>query len=199
MEGKSLTDIVAANITALRKEHKMTQLALAEQLNYSDKAVSKWERGESLPELAALKEIARIMGVTVDYLLSEDHRDYTDTHQQYTTHQKRNRLIISLISVMLVWFIATFVYINFSAFSLPNFAQWLVFVCAVPVSSIVALVFNSIWGKRRYNFLIISILVWSVLVTFYLIAHNYSLDLWRVFYLGVPAQIIIILWSRIKK
>ena len=58
--------IVAKNITELRKQHGMTQLQLAEKLNYSDKAVSKWERGESVPDVAVLVEIAELFSVRLD-------------------------------------------------------------------------------------------------------------------------------------
>lgn len=51
----------------------MTQLELAESLQYSDKAVSKWERGESVPEIATLKAIAELFDVTLDSLVSEEH------------------------------------------------------------------------------------------------------------------------------
>ena len=71
MEDLKIT--VAKNIADLRKAANMTQLDLASRLNYSDKAVSKWERGESLPDVATLKTIAEIFSVTVDYLLQEEH------------------------------------------------------------------------------------------------------------------------------
>ena len=64
-----LKPIIAKNITALRQSHKMTQIELAEKLNYSDKAVSKWERGESIPDVTVLKTIADLFGVSLDYLL----------------------------------------------------------------------------------------------------------------------------------
>ena len=64
---------IAKNIQTLRKNTGLTQSGLAERLNYSDKAVSKWERGESLPDIAVLKEIADLFGVSVDYLLSDSH------------------------------------------------------------------------------------------------------------------------------
>ena len=70
-----LREIVAKNICELRREANMTQLMLAEKLNYSDKAVSKWERGESVPDVFMLKTIADLFGVTVDYLLTDDHRE----------------------------------------------------------------------------------------------------------------------------
>ena len=46
--------IIGANISVLRQGHKMTQLDLAEKLNYTDKAVSKWERGDSVPDVLVL-------------------------------------------------------------------------------------------------------------------------------------------------
>ena len=53
-----LKPIFAENLAVLRKKKGWTQLELAERLNYSDKAVSKWERGESLPDVTILKQIA---------------------------------------------------------------------------------------------------------------------------------------------
>ena len=61
--------IVARNISELRQANHMTQLDLAEKLNYSDKTISKWERAESTPDIAVLIEIARLFGVTLDYLV----------------------------------------------------------------------------------------------------------------------------------
>ena len=63
--------IIAKNITDLRLAKGLTQLELAEQLHYSDKAVSKWERGESVPEISTLMAIADLFGVTLDHLVNE--------------------------------------------------------------------------------------------------------------------------------
>ncbi len=70
---QDLKPIIAKNIAELRKAASMTQIELATRLNYSDKAVSKWERGESIPDVGVLKEIADLFEVRVDYLLTEDH------------------------------------------------------------------------------------------------------------------------------
>ena len=69
-----LKSVVAENLKALRTTAGLTQGELAERLNYSDKAVSKWERGESLPDVQVLKQLADMYGVGVDYLLSSDHK-----------------------------------------------------------------------------------------------------------------------------
>lgn len=57
-------------IYQLRKENHMTQLQLAEQMNISDKAVSKWERGLGCPELSLLHDLSRIFNVDLEKLLS---------------------------------------------------------------------------------------------------------------------------------
>ena len=166
MENLKIT--VAKNIADLRKAANMTQLDLASRLNYSDKAVSKWERGESLPDVATLKTIAEIFSVTVDYLLQEEHLQETIPVQQYSKHRRRNRGLIAAMSSVLVWLIATFVFVNIDLISKQFHRHWLIFVYAVPATAIVLLVFNSIWGRRKLNFLIISIEVWSLLAAVYL-------------------------------
>lgn len=193
---EELRMIVAGNIGQLRRAAGMTQLEMAEKLNYSDKAISKWERGESLPDLTVLVQVADMFGVSVDYLLHAEHPKETESRREYTRRQKRNHLLIAAMSIMLVWLVATFAFVNIDLISPSLTRHWLAFVYALPVSSVVALVFNSIWGARKRQFLIISVLLWSTLATVYLtmLAHN----LWLIFVIGVPAQIIILLWAGLK-
>lgn len=187
--------IIAANITQLRKENNLTQAELAEKLNYSDKAVSKWERGESLPDITVLKTVADMFGVAVDYLLTTDHEKEKQAVFKVNRRKLRNRAIITGISIMLVWFIATVVFFILDAATSIR-AHWLAFVYAVPTSMTVWLVFNSIWFNRRRNFLIISLLMWSVLASLFITLIGF--DLWMIFIVGIPAQIIILLWSGLR-
>ena len=62
--------VTASNIINQRTKAGMTQAELGAKLNYSDKSVSKWERGEAIPDAYVLSEMAELFGVTVDYLLS---------------------------------------------------------------------------------------------------------------------------------
>ena len=192
-----LRDTIAKNICDLRTGAGMTQLSLAEVLNYSDKAVSKWERGESVPDIFMLKRIADYFGVTVDYLLESDH---TESIEQTIEHHKfvsRNRFIISFLATALVWLIATFAFVTMLIFS-PDLAlrPWLMFIYAIPVSATVALVFNSIWGRRKMNYPIISVLVWSLLLAVFMsLLIVFGINIWPVFILGIPGQVIIIIWS----
>lgn len=186
--------IVANNISELRKAIPLTQAELAEKLNYSDKAISKWERGESLPDVFVLKEIADIFGVTVDYLLEEVH-SLSAKMQSVPRQIKRNRLLISMLSFFAVWLVATTAYVVLGL-SADVSKDWLAFVYAVPVSAVVLIVFNSVWGCPKYNFVIISVLLWSTLACIYLTVGDFGN--WLLFIVGIPAQVIIILWSGIK-
>lgn len=193
-----LKGIIAKNIADLRKAMNLTQAELAEKLNYSDKAISKWERGESIPDVSVLKSIADIFSVKVDYLLTEDHTDERDVVKKVSRRERRNRMMITGISIVLVWLVATLVFSNVGLFFKDIEGMWLAFVYAIPMSSIVWLVFNTLWFNSRLNFAIISFLLWSTLAAIFLTAANFGNYPWLLFFVGVPAQIIIGLWSGIK-
>lgn len=191
--------IIAKNISTLRKESEMTQFELAEKLNYSDKAVSKWERGESIPDVTILKQIADLFSVTVDYLLEEEHSQ-KKTLKDFYRRKKINRGFITGISIALVWLIALILFVIGDIFNEYIMGrQYLLFLFAVPVTFIVWLVMNSVWFNVRRNFLIISLLVWSCLATLHISLLVFGgFNFYKIYFLGIPAQIIIILWSRIK-
>lgn len=184
---------ISKNIQTLRKNTGLTQIGLAERLNYSDKAVSKWERGESLPDIVVLKEIADLFGVSVDYLLSESH-DLPEMALSTKKMIRKNRLIITLLATAMVWLFATIAFVVLGI-AWPSLSKtWLAYVVAVPVSCIVLLVFNSIWGRAKYLFIIISVLLWSALTTLCLILN--TANIWLVFVVGIPAQVMVILSSQ---
>ena len=191
-----LRQIIGKNITDLRKASNMTQAELGEQLSYSDKAVSKWERGESLPDIIVLKELTDIFHVTVDYLLQDEHPVKELEHSEAIKTRNENRVIITLLSTAVIWLIATLVFVIFEI--LPIDAGrflWMSYVYAIPVSLIVILIFNCIWGKRKLRLYIISALMWSLLLSIYLSYPNRGTQLF--FLLGIPGQIIILLSGRI--
>lgn len=182
------------NLIALRKSRGLTQIELGDKINYSDKTISKWEKGDSCPNIEAVYKIARFYGVTVDDLLSDDlQQEHSVSAQRQRNYSK---VIISLLAVMAVWVIATIIFAVclLKSFSMP----WLIFVIATPASAVVALVFNSMWGNTRYNYLIISILLWTLLTSIFLSALEYVSVLWVIFLIGIPIQVAIILWSQLK-
>lgn len=192
-----LRPVIAKNITDLRKSMSWTQMELAQKLNYSDKAVSKWERAESIPDVSVLKQIADLFEVTTDYLLTAEHAKAADTGRSVSKHRNRNRLIIALLSASLVFLIATIVYVAMELYpASAGHLSWMVYIYALPVACAVLLVFNSIWGKWKTNFVLISSIVWSVLLAVYL--SFLSRDIWLIFMIGIPMQIIILLWAGFK-
>ncbi len=189
-----LKNIIAQNIAQLRRDNNMTQLELAEKLNYSDKAISKWERGESLPDVAVLKNIADIFLVSVDYLLEETHKKIAPPSVR-TTARKRRRGVITWLGVLLVWMVATIAFVTLQLIAPVKMSAWLTFVWAIPVSAVVWLIMNSVWFNRRRNYLIVSVLMWTVLAAAHITLLVVGVNVWLIYLLGIPAQIIIFLWS----
>lgn len=183
--------IVAENIIKLRTAQGMTQAELGEKLNYSDKSISKWERADALPDAYILKQIATLFDVSVDYLLSEHPEG-----EKFRVKKQRNysRSVISTITLIGIWTVALFAFVVTWLLSSP---VWLIFIYTVPVSLIVLLVLNSIWGIGKLNMFIISGIVWGLITCVYL--TFYQSNWWQLFIVGVPAQIIIVLSFYIKK
>ena len=193
-----IKSIIAKNIADLRLAKGMTQLELAEQLHYSDKAVSKWERGESVPEIATLKAIADLFGVTLDHLVTEHspkEKKEVAPERKYRFH---NRSLVTCMCAVLVWFVALLAFVTVDLLPIQVELHWLAFVYAVPATLLLWLVFNSVWFNPRTNFIIISALVWSALGSLHVTAWVFGNNIWKIYLLGIPAQLVILLWSRIK-
>lgn len=197
---EDLKPIIAKNITHLRQASKMTQSELAERLNYSDKAVSKWERAESLPDITVLKAIADQFSVPLDHLVREDSGGVSVCLERKGSvpDRDRNHAIITTLSILLVWFVATLVYVMIDVLTKDISVHWITFLYAVPASMIVWLVFNSIWFNTRRNYLIVSLLTWSGLLCVVLTLFAFHIYTWQILLLGIPGQIIIVLWSKLQ-
>jgi len=177
------------NLIELRKANNLTQLNLAEKLNYTDKAVSKWEVGSVLPDVDTMVQIAEFFGVTVNDLI-------------YPKKQKarkrffRNHVFITLGSFAIVWFLASILFFVLDS-SLSLTRTWIIFIVAIPVSFVVLIVFTAMWFKKIWLSLSVSGFFWGLLLTIYLAIFNF--DLWFIFIIGVVGELIIIFWSQIKK
>ncbi len=190
---------LAKNLTLYRKANNLTQAELAEKLNYSDKAVSKWERGESVPDLYILKKLADFYGVKIDTLISEPTKEVLPKN----SNKAIRRTAILLCSTGLVWLVAVLSYamINLIFPSITN--TWLSFFYAVPVTFILLLVFSAIWKKSWATTLSISSLIWTTLLAIFLtILHaliNPPKTLWMIFLIGVPLQALTIFFFMYRK
>lgn len=191
-----LREIIAKNLIELRKYARLTQAELAEKLNYSDKAVSKWERGESLPDIETLKKIADIYGVSVDSVLDKDFNAKKVMRKKYGLIAGQKTLI-AIISALLVWVCATLAFVVCVWCNVPFKQASLAFIAALPATFIVLLVFGSIWGKPWFNMLFASSLLWTFAVFVFMLLKYFSPSFnssFLCFVLPIPIQVVIIVW-----
>ena len=105
---------------------------------------------------------------------------------------------VALMSAASVWLAAVITYVVLSVF-VPSFDKaWICFVFAVPASLIVLLIFNLIWGEMRYSFTLMSALLWTALGSVFVFFLDKGQN-WILFLIGIPAQILLLLWSRLVK
>lgn len=190
---KEINKIISNNLVALRKQNNLKQSDIAEKLNYSDKTISKWETGEIVPSVENLMELCKLYGVGIDQITRE--MTVEQVAEKKKDYSNWNKLIISLLSISAVWILATIVFVYVKILFAKS--VWTTFVWAVPLSCVLGIIFNSLWGRRKYNFLYISIMLWTLIACFYLQFLKYNLI--ALFFIGIPAQVAILLWSGLKK
>ena len=160
----------AKNVRDLRNDRKLNQVQLGEKLSYSSKAVSKWENGD-----VTLKMIADFFEISVDSLIS-------NKNVVRRSHRRRNRLLTTIVSALLTFFIAGIVFL---ILSLVGFASaWKAFIIAIPCSAVVLIVFSALWYKRRHIMMsTIYLILSSALMT--IIIMNFHWSWWIITLLAV--------------
>ena len=200
MDGENLKNQIGSNIARFRRQAGLTQAGLAERLNYSDKAVSKWERGESIPDVMTLVQLAELFGIGVGELVADPKAPAPAAPGQEPAAEKpkANKGVILALSSTLVWFVALLVYVVLSSFRALTAYSYIAFFFAVPINAIVALSLLSAWGNFRWNKLLISVMVWGFLIAFHFLGWViFHYNFWKLFLLGIPGQIAIFLWFRL--
>lgn len=204
MNDEKLRARLGANIASYRKQMGLTQLSLADKLNYSDKAVSKWERGESIPDVLILVQLAELFGISVNDLLTDPNCLPENTGAvvgkmekavEKTLKRKADKLSILGLSSLLVWFVALLIFVIVSSLGIEK--SWVAFFYAIPADAIVMLSLRSAWHDFRWNKTLISIIMWGGLLSIYvsllLFVH---VNIWKLFLLGIPGQLAVLLWFR---
>lgn len=206
MDDEKLKLQIGANIAAYRKRAGLTQAGLAEKLNYSDKAVSKWERGESIPDVLTLMALAEQFEITVNDLLTDPNelpgnpgkleQAMTQVSEK-ALKRKANKKVILALSTTLVWFIALLAYVILSSFDVLEPYSYLLFFYAIPANAIVLLSLRSAWHDFRGNEFYVTTIVWGSLLSIYVTLMTiFHYNFWKIFLLGIPGQIAIFLWFR---
>lgn len=208
MNNEELKSRVGANIARLRRERGLTQAELAERINYSDKAVSKWERAESLPDVLTLISLAEQLGTDMNTLtglpaapeptpepIPEPEPIPVEPEKPDKKRYSADRGVIQKLSSILVWVVALFLYMVLDAFGVKNL--WLLFVVAVPANAIVLLSLRSAWKLYGMNRILISVIMWGFLLVIYLLLLvTAKVNVWRILPMGLLGQAAILLWFK---
>ena len=180
--------IFASNLIKLRTEANMTQVDLADKINYSDKSVSKWERAEALPDIAVMKCIAEQFGVTIDFLLN--------THTAWDVKPSKKRFstkMVILVTMVGIWTLAILLFV---ILWMLNIKVWMILIAAVPVSLITLLVLNTIWHKGKYNLPIVAGVIFGLFIVICYALKAYKP--WPLVFVAIPAEMIVFFSFKIK-
>ena len=192
-------ELLAKNLAYYRKASGLTQLELAEKFNYSDKSVSKWERGEGFPDVFVLKSLADFYGISVDDFYLEEKKQIVSQN-----HSLTKQVYIKLLSVGIGWTVTliAFFLLNTLLPSDAKFQTWLNFIYGGLITGIILLVWDFIYHHRLLRVIDTSIVIWMGALTLYLTIlvilgpkHNYPL----IFVVGVPLEILEIIWFLFRR
>lgn len=210
MDAEKLKNQIGKNIASYRKQAELTQAGLAEKLNYSDKAVSKWERGESIPDVITLAQLAELFEITVNELVADPdvlpgdnpgnlEKAMTQVSEK-ALKRKANKNIILGLSSILVWFVALLSFVILSSFPMLEKYSFLMFFYAIPANAIVALSLRSAWRDFRWNKALISAIVWGAIISIHVSLLVFlDFNMWKLYLLGIPGQIAVFLWFRMYR
>ena len=181
---------ISLNIAYYRKLLGLTQSELAEQINYSDKSVSKWEHAAGVPGIHVLTMMAELFGVTVNDIIS----DNAPPPLPDKGLREKRRVVTCLQLIVAVWLAATVAFAVLMLFIEPPVARpWLAFIYAVPASCAVYLVFSALWWGHLARLLSVSALAWTtaLCVFLYILDNSFAFLIFMVCAVG---QILVLLW-----
>lgn len=189
---KDIKSIVANNLGVLRKQRGITQAELAEKLNYSDKAISRWEKGDTLPDINVLYEICEFYGITMNDLTSE--ACTAPQIDEAIKNQKMYKIWTCALAGVTVWLFAMLWFI----FNLDTGDLWITFLWAIPISCAVVMLIGRTTFNWLIHFILASVIVWSTMAALYLhiMFFGNGANFWYLFVVGVPLQAIVFLFQR---
>ncbi len=190
---ESISEIVRENLIKLRKEKQWTQVEVAKKIGYSDKAISRWETGEGSPDIETLAALADLYEIPVESLFSVYETKSGGERRRHSKDTGR-KIAIALLVIVGVWFIGAVVNIYLDVRQDPR--AWMAYIWPLPLSFLLAMGFNRLWGNRAVGVILCSGFCWTLITAFYLQLLEYNL--YMLFISGVPIQLAIILWACIR-
>ena len=172
----------------------MTQAELGAKLNYSDKSISKWERGEAIPDAWVLTRLAEIFGVTVDYILSS-HDAWVPPEQEEDEGPQYSREMIYAVAIVGVW---TMALTGFVVLWWLGHFLWQIFFVALTASTLVYLGLSLYFHRLKHLQYMLAALVLSVFILIYVLTLPFGNN-WQLFLIAAPAEALVFLGCNIRK
>ena len=186
---ENIKEVIAKNLVELRKEHKMTQQALAEKLNYTDKAISRWEHAETLPDIETLCRVCEIYGVKFEYLLQREQPTKKQKNPNIVRANTGSKVVITLTAISTVWLAIIVLYTV-----LWHLNPWTLFIWGIPLTALTLAICNQVFfSKKVFRIISLSFFLWSLLLGIYI-----EIMMWIIFIIGIPIQAILILLENIR-
>lgn len=209
MDEITLKNNVAANLTRYRKALGMTQAELAQKINYSDKSISKWERGDGIPDAFVLCEIAELFGITVNELVYDGAdpalENSTFSAKAIRKGEQKRHAVMTMLSCGIVWLAAVVIFVLMLMLAPQAQASkaWLAFIFAIPICSIICLVFSKLWFGAPQTFCSVSALAWSLALTAHLSVTQLALhpidNAYLLYIVAGAFQVLVVLWYILKR
>ena len=173
--------IVSQNLIRLRKESGLTQAEVAKLINYSDKAISRWETGEVVPDLETIYALSEVFGTPVS-AITEAHTEEELARESGRTLSRR--ILSQLFLVCEIWFIVCAVYVYFNL--TRNMNLWLLFIWGVPATALALWFYNRREQSGVLLFILATVFVWTFITCVYL--HLLAANPWYLYFIGLPLQ-----------
>ena len=189
MDLAELKLISASNIINLRTASGLTQAELGAKLNYSDKTVSKWERGEAIQDAYVLTQLAEIFQVSVDYLLTGHDKWRSPEEVEKANEPKYSAEIIIAITLLGIMTAALTAFVV--VWVLGGILEWRIFLVGIMICAIAFLVLDCIFKNARHLKFALILLIVSVFILVYFVFREKNP--WQVFLVMAPSIAIALL------
>ena len=193
MDLNELKLVTASNLIRLRTQKGLTQAELGAQLNYSDKTISKWERGEAIPDAYVLTQLSELFGVSVDFLLSSHDKweKPKENEVEEVRYSVEHIIALAVIGVLTAYLIA------FVTLWLLGVVEWRLFLFAISCAILTYMILICVFKRRRQLQYVIALFVASLFVILYFFLPK--ANPWQLFLVLVPAEVLVFLACNVKK
>jgi len=187
---ENLREIIATNIINLRKAKNWTQVELARRINFSDKAVSRWEKGEVMPDIETIQRLSEVFDVPMTAIIEKQ----KNQQQETKTKPTKQEVLSQIFLVCEIWTILSvaYAYLNISS----GLNVWKIFLWGVPATVLLLYIVNLRHKHNVSSFVYGTIFIWTF--TACLFIQMIHLHAWFFFILGIPIQGMLVVRYLVK-